>query len=274
MHASCVNESICFAGQSSREPGFGRVRALFCSYRMIPILWIYPTCMLVYRVLGFTVLMWAVPCVAGVVYVVLSIRSKRAKDPNSPKMLPNPSPACRINCVMPQTQLAAYGSLEDMQFEPAVQRSFSYRYLRPFMKVAAWTCFAISAVVIHYVALRIGWSSNWVNSINYVFYIGLPVSFVFVAWMCPTYLRIVPGRLDVMHLSNFGGEARIERWDLRRARILIDMSKGVVFIDERDRHGEVCLFDVSRPRRLVYCLLLGAISTHEPPPLPDDELVG
>ncbi len=88
-------------------------------------------------------------------------------------------------------------------------------------------------------------------------------------------MRVVPGRLDVLQYAPFrSGAVRIEKYDLKRSRVFVDLKLSVVAIDSADRKLQFSTALISGGRRLAYMILLAAISTHEPGPLPDDELLG
>jgi hypothetical protein len=99
-----------------------------------------------------------------------------------------------------------------------------------------------------------------------------------VGWLWPTYFRIVPGRLDVMRFNNLRNRlVGVCRLDLRKAKLLIDLRRGVIFIDDADGHtGEFPIVWMRRAtrERLAYHLLLAALSSYQAPDLPDDKLLG
>lgn len=95
-----------------------------------------------------------------------------------------------------------------------------------------------------------------------------------VSWFCPTYIRVVPGRLDIIRYRALSKRvADAVHIDLRRARILVDVRKGYAKISGEKRHV-IPLFLVLGSRRFAYHLFLGALSSHTPPPMSDEELIG
>jgi len=94
------------------------------------------------------------------------------------------------------------------------------------------------------------------------------------AFLWPIYLRLVPGRLDVMHFSAFGRKVRkLERVPLREAKILVNLIDRYAIIDADKRH-ELSLLLMPEYKAFAHTLFLAAISTYTPPPLPDDDLLG
>lgn len=65
----------------------------------------------------------------------------------------------------------------------------------------------------------------------------------------------------------------VKRYEVRGAWVMVDLRRAFAAIRER---GDVDLSLVLMPdkRRFAYTLFLAAVSTHEPGPLPEDELVG
>jgi hypothetical protein len=95
------------------------------------------------------------------------------------------------------------------------------------------------------------------------------------AWLWPTYFRLVPGRLELLWYSPFR-KRPIERTvvDLRTARVLVDLRQFVVATEAANKPLELSIALMPRRKRFAYMLFLAALSTHEPGPLPEDELVG
>jgi hypothetical protein len=105
--------------------------------------------------------------------------------------------------------------------------------------------------------------------------VGLLLAYSAVAWLWPTYFRVVPGRLDVMRFGSLRGRpVSIERFDLHTAKLLVDMRRWVVFIDDEERQIELPIALMRDRRRFAHAVLLAALSTYEPAPLPDDALLG
>jgi hypothetical protein len=96
-----------------------------------------------------------------------------------------------------------------------------------------------------------------------------------VAWLWPTYFRVMPGRLEVMRFSTLAGRPiSFERFDLRQASVLVDLRRSVVFVDEGDRRGEYAIALMRGRTRFAHALFWAAMNTHQPPDLPEDKLLG
>lgn len=91
----------------------------------------------------------------------------------------------------------------------------------------------------------------------------------------PSYLRISPGRLDVLRFNNFpGGKTVTKSIPLSTAHLLIDLHKHSALITASGESTEVPFVLVRGRRRFAHCLIRAALSTHPSPPLPEDELLG
>ena len=92
--------------------------------------------------------------------------------------------------------------------------------------------------------------------------------------MFPVYLRIVPGRLDILRYRFLGSKAHsTESFDLTSARVIVDANNEVVGVTEGDRHVNITYETIWHKRFVPYYILLAAISTYTPGPLPADELL-
>lgn len=63
-----------------------------------------------------------------------------------------------------------------------------------------------------------------------------------------------------------------ETYDLRTARVQVDMLRGTVRVKDGERECRLALHAIPRWREFVRVLLLAALSTHPPVALPHDEL--
>jgi hypothetical protein len=100
----------------------------------------------------------------------------------------------------------------------------------------------------------------------------------------PAFVRIAPGVLDIQESGWLGiGPLKTTRYDLRRARIYIDLKQGVARIEDnaRSTRRAVCI----RPAALAWprspawwacwkAVLEGAVTDTPTPVLPEDELLG
>jgi len=109
--------------------------------------------------------------------------------------------------------------------------------------------------------------------------LGASGGFILADWLCAAYIRIVPGRLDVMRFSVLRGRLNaVVHVSLRGARIVVDRRRDLVFID-RAAEGEGGSIELSmrymrEKTAFAYSLFLAAMSTSNPPALPDDQLTG
>ncbi|MCE7973435.1 MAG: hypothetical protein DYG92_03780 [Leptolyngbya sp. PLA1] len=98
------------------------------------------------------------------------------------------------------------------------------------------------------------------------------------AFVCPTYVRLAPGVLDVFHFGLLGiGQPEVARYDLRRARVHVHVPNHFVRIEFPEHPEQMMLYvDLRRllggssPKGRAF--LLAAMSTHPTPPMPDDRL--
>ncbi|GEM_PF-2860709 len=98
------------------------------------------------------------------------------------------------------------------------------------------------------------------------------------AFVCPTYVRLAPGVLDVFHFGLLGrGEPEVARYDLRKARVHVHVPNHFVRIEFPDHPERLMLYvDLRRllggssPKGRAF--LLAAMSTHPTPPMPEDRL--
>lgn len=181
----------------------------------------------------------------------------------------------RIVCVGDHCVLSAHGELADVAFEPSVFFAPTLPSAEDrFRSIVVWAglcvLFLILAAVVSYAL------TGKVHGLGVVQFVGpVALAFLVAEFLFPQYVRVVPGRLDVLHFSPFGSRAvRIQKYDLKRSRVFVDLKLSVVAIDGADRTLEFSTAFIPRGRRLAYMILLAAISTHEPGPLPDDELLG
>jgi hypothetical protein len=104
---------------------------------------------------------------------------------------------------------------------------------------------------------------------------GFAVGGLLTGVLWPTYLRLVPGRLDVIRYSLLGrGVVECVKHDLRSSAVLVDLNQHCVFLATDGITTEVSYGAVRDPYDFAHAVLLAAVSTHKPAPLPDDALVG
>lgn len=95
------------------------------------------------------------------------------------------------------------------------------------------------------------------------------------AVLMPTYVRIVPGRVDLMRFVNLPGcSPRMKSIPLREAHLLVDLTLHCAHISDADQRLELPFGLVRNRRAFARFLFLASISTYAAPPLPQDELIG
>ena len=193
-----------------------------------------------------------------------------------------PDNGIRLATVGSPRQLDRWGVLADAHFEPVF---FSATLVQPFAGAMTAVAIVLAIPVIAAVAAAMSYIMNepfgrvlGSGGGGMAFLSGGIVTLWIVGWLWPTYFRIVPGRLDVMRFNNLlNRPVSVERYNLRTAKLLIDLRRGVIFVDESDgRTGEFPIVWMRRStrERLAYHLLLAAMSSYEAPDLPDDKLLG
>ncbi len=187
----------------------------------------------------------------------------------------SPDENYRLRCVGLPAEVQQHGSFADVPFEPSI---FNGSFTLPYTRRVWWAAAAIGLVA--FAGLRLG---NWVTTGSAfrnlawdATVLPLPIWGV-VALLWPTYLRVVPGRLDVVHYGRFP-RRRAEVWSmsLRDARILVDLRRMRVRIDSPDEGApvEFSIGLLPRRTRFAYMLFLAAMSSYQPPPIADGELTG
>jgi hypothetical protein len=91
----------------------------------------------------------------------------------------------------------------------------------------------------------------------------------------PTYIRLVPGRMDVLQCGFLGRAILSKRSiELRGRKVVVDLSTRVVTVGtggETPPIGYAAMWDGPE---FVNAVLQACVSTHTPPALPEDALVG
>lgn len=184
-----------------------------------------------------------------------------------------PDSRARLKCIGAPEDLAGIGLLEDVPFEPRIHFASFIVHPRPGHAAAFRGLLAVGfcALWIAYLFVRTG---DWARGFNLCVWVSCAAAEMIVSWFCPTYIRVVPGRLDIIRYRALSKRvADAVHIDLRRARILVDVRKGYAKMSGEKRHV-IPLFLVLGSRRFAYHLFLGALSSHTPPPMSDEELIG
>jgi len=183
-----------------------------------------------------------------------------------------PDPNCRVRLVGLPGELDEYGQLQDVNFEP---RLFRGGLGVPLDARILLRCALLSpALMIAIGLIRSSYSpGGWfVNAFSSLMPAGI-AAWTLTVFIWPRYIRVVPGRLDIVEFSPFGTEPRCRSYSLTRPTITVDMNRQIAVVGPRERH-EIGFGLIPDGRRLAYYILLAAISTHSPGPLPRDGLTG
>ena len=178
----------------------------------------------------------------------------------------------RLSCVGSVREIEADGPLIDVAFEPRVfwaSLAIPPSGVGKVLVVVATVLLGLLSWAA--VDRMLGWKTLGVAHLwgAYV------VSAVCYAWFRPIYFRVVPGRLDVLRFSIIGRcPVRVQSHDLRSAPILVDLRRHVVFVGEAEASADFCFAFVPGRSRFARAVFMAALSSYEPGPLPDDELLG
>ena len=206
------------------------------------------------------------------------ISNRRFKRDYQSRLPPKPPEDCRFACIGAPEEIAEFGGWADVPFEPAL---FFGRFS---IRGRGWRKHLYMIIVVLVMAVWLGTQVGWfVVSFRwnpyFAFITALGVAELATAFMWPTYLRLVPGRLDVL---GYGPMSRkptfVEQYDLRGARIMADLRRSFVsIVHGQGRDARRLEFGISlmrERRKFVYMLFLAAVSSYPPGPVPEDALVG
>ncbi len=189
----------------------------------------------------------------------------------------------RLRFVGSDEALASLGPIEQTGFDPEVFFSFG---AAPLSRKQIWVWVICSGL-----AFGIGWPIYGYLGLpgmrmNFVAYcISVTAGLLPAALLWPTYVRIAPGRLDVLEYSGLSRRPpRVTTYDLRTVRVQA-RTAGIVRLDppSGDLPDDHPLKDFAvqfmatwppHRKRFVSAVLRSAVSTAPTPPLPDDMLVG
>ncbi|UCG33370.1 MAG: hypothetical protein JSU68_01820 [Phycisphaerales bacterium] len=181
----------------------------------------------------------------------------------------------RLLCIGSRAYLERHGPLADLAFEPAIFRSLFVQRSMKYQVVVFVLLLIPAYAAVHYFLAWFMGKPQWSWQLVLKIWLAIGVVLWFTGWMWPTYFRVVPGRLDVMRFSNLRGRPiAVSRYDLRRSRITVDLRRSILFIDGEDGQADFTFLLMRERDRFGYYILLGALSTHQPPPLPEDALLG
>ena len=179
-------------------------------------------------------------------------------------------------------RIAALGPIGDELFEPAVFLAIGSTRSparKQFVQILAGVAIVVGGA----------WAEqHFIHRLSapyFLFLAGVGGAMLAGAAVFPTYLRVVPGRIDVMECALLGRRIiTVRRIDLRSLPVFVEANRQMLEIGRDAGSGkgadgskscEVIPFAAIWDRwGFAHAVLRGAISTHTPPPLPDDALVG
>lgn len=180
----------------------------------------------------------------------------------------------RVACVGKPSALALLarqGSIEDLAFEPAAFHALMGVPLRArewFVWIVLSLAFSagLFALFSHMLSMGMGYVAVLV---------AVSAAAFITAALWPTYFRLVPGRFDVLRYNTLGRNvSEVIKHDLRTSAVLVDLNQCCVFLSRDGIISEIGFGAVRNPHAFAHALLLAAVSSHTPAPLPDDALVG
>lgn len=186
--------------------------------------------------------------------------------------------AARLRCIGPAHAIVKFqelGEPRDLAFEPVI----AFASLAVKMNTAAKTVWVL--VTVAACALMIALRELGNLPLPRFGYFSVITAVVIGAgaavFLWPTYLRIVPGRIDILRYRLWSRKPTVETIDLRQANVLVNLHRSIVYIQTTDHTRfwrAIGLGAVRNGKDVAHAILQAAISTAPTPPLPDDELVG
>lgn len=203
--------------------------------------------------------------------VIASRRRYRRHSSRLPRTLPSDG---RLSCVGLPEDLAEYGEWADVPFEPALfygRLVIRNRSSSRWFYVGIFCASLIAGCLVTQYGLGVGFGQLVRTKLCSAFLVAEGLTAVF--W--PTYLRLVPGRLDVLGYGPFSRTPLFfDSYDLRAGKITADLRNSFVSIHNAGGGIDFGIALVRERRRFVYMLFLAAMSSYSPSPVPADELLG
>jgi len=193
-----------------------------------------------------------------------------------------PDDRYRVQCVgweVPRADFDRLGPVQDRAFEPRLFPGF-FAVAPGKRTKKAWTFLMVVFMLAGIALLIVNRASGSMMGI-FQFPVAAILAAGVVAVCLPTYIRVVPGRVDVLHYTVFTRRARRSvSHTVRTARVLADLnSKTVIIHAPPDAPWEPATMTfwfgwMPRGTEFAHAVLEAAISSAPTPPLPEDELVG
>ena len=186
--------------------------------------------------------------------------------------------AARLRCIGPTEALVKFKTLgepRDVAFEPVV----AFASLAVKQHAAAKTVWVLTTIAACGLMIALRELGNL--PLPRFGYFTVATAMVFgggvAVFLWPTYLRIVPGRIDILRYRLWSRKPTVETIDLREAHVLVNLHRSIIYIQTSDHTRfwrAIGLGAVRHGKEVAHAILQAAISTAPTPPLPDDELIG
>lgn len=196
--------------------------------------------------------------------VVVSRMVRRRRWRRRHERLPaQPDPAFRLRCVGAPEDLLVHGPLHDVPFEP---RLFWMPVGLRGKGDSGWLPFVVGLATLG-AAILVGGAIGGGNGVTVpVVLAGLFVGTLLVAVLTPSYLRISPGRLELVTWRPVGGPT-VQAYDLRTKPVFVDSQQYVLVLGSDDDRERLEFSFAAAPGRaaIPYYLFLAALSSYVPP---------
>ena len=207
----------------------------------------------------------SIPVVLGALLILLLVlRDRRFDNAEHSK----PDPEVRLNCIAPRESILRLGPMGDLSFPPQVFRLTLGAPLSSGDVLLACVLGAVTVIVVHVAGAAFFW-------FGLTILLAIGTALALAACLRPSYVRIVPGRLELLRYGFLPSRAcQVRGYDLRKARVLVDLRRCVVFIDEQETRCDFSFALVVRPHRLAYYVLRAATCASNAPSLPTETFLG
>lgn len=186
----------------------------------------------------------------------------------------------RVQCEARAVDIARIlrlGEIADRAFDPQVFYAPGAARAPGEQLLLRFALFVVGMVPL--ILMAVGWLPAWLPMDPMWWWLYVPLliggSSLLVGLMFPTYIRVVPGRIEVLEFGWLGRRVKhVDRVNLRNQRVLVDTFVSAVMIGRGPTAITLPFVTVRDRKGFVHAVLMGAISTAEPPVLPEDALAG
>ena len=170
----------------------------------------------------------------------------------------------RIHVLCPRESLERFGTFRDEDFKPEYARVLLV-YPRGRVEVTILLACILTPLGADWAGLRpLGVEIPGFFMVQ----LGFLAAMLIVASIRQTYLRIAPGRLDLMRFTAWRSRAdSCETFDLRDNPLVIDPRLRRITVEQDGRPHTISFLGVWSPRRVAHFLLRAAVSTAPTPTL-------